>query len=281
VAIAAIVLGPWASVVAISMALLIQAVFFGDGGLTTFAANCLNMAVAGSLIAWWTYRLVAGSAAVESPRRVLGAALAGYLAVNAAALLTAVEFGIQPLFFHDATGAPLYAPYPLSIAIPAMMIGHVTVAGGAELLLSAGLVAWLQRAHPELLARSPMAGGWRSARALGYGLAGVMILTPLGLLAVGTAWGEWGAADFADAGARQEILRASLNAAPPEVAPAGMQRLATFWTAPVPDYAPAFMQSAVYGYLLSALLGAGLILLLFLVVSGWFDAGRRRRDSLP
>ena len=37
-----------------------------------------------------------------------------------------------PLLFHDATGAPLYAPYPLSIAVPAMLAGHLMLAGVAE-----------------------------------------------------------------------------------------------------------------------------------------------------
>src|SRR5947209_9370979 len=44
--VASIVLGPWASIVAISIALVIQALFFGDGGITAIGANCFNMAVA-------------------------------------------------------------------------------------------------------------------------------------------------------------------------------------------------------------------------------------------
>ncbi|MGI9134546.1 MAG: energy-coupling factor ABC transporter permease, partial [Rhodoferax sp.] len=63
VAIASIVLGPWAAMVVLSVALLIQALFFGDGGITTLAANCLNMAVVGSLVAHASYLLVAGHAA--------------------------------------------------------------------------------------------------------------------------------------------------------------------------------------------------------------------------
>ena len=51
----------------------------------------------------------------------------------------------------DASGAPLYAPYPLSIAIPAMMIGHLTIAGLAELVITAGVVAYLQKSDPALL----------------------------------------------------------------------------------------------------------------------------------
>ena len=151
VAIATIILGPWASILAISIALAIQAVFFGDGGITTLGANCFNMAIVGSLVAYAVYRLAAGRAALTSSRRVVAAALAGYTAINASAFCAAVEFGIQPLFFKDPSGAPLYAPYPLSIAIPAMMIGHLTFAGLAELVLSAGVVAYFQRTNPTLL----------------------------------------------------------------------------------------------------------------------------------
>ena len=57
---ATVVLGPWASMLSLSIALLIQALFFGDGGITTLGANCFNMAIVGSLVAHMVYRLVAG-----------------------------------------------------------------------------------------------------------------------------------------------------------------------------------------------------------------------------
>src|SRR5579863_6294744 len=41
--VASIVLGPWASMLAISIALVIQAVFFGDGGITAIGANCFKI----------------------------------------------------------------------------------------------------------------------------------------------------------------------------------------------------------------------------------------------
>jgi len=280
VGVAAIVLGPWGSMVAISVALLIQALFFGDGGITAFGANALNMAIVGSLVAYWSYRVLAGRAALAAPRRVFAAGAAGYLAINVAALCAALEFGIQPLLFHDAHGAPLYAPYPLSIAVPAMMIGHLTFAGLAELFISAGVVAYLQRANPELLRlsapgaegaaaaeRLAAGGGWRLTRPLWLWLAGLMIMTPLGLLAAGVAWGEWSAADFGDPALRQQIAQASGDVAPPAAAPEGLARLAGLWRAPLHDYAPAFMHSEAFGYLMSALVGAGLILLLFLLLS--------------
>jgi len=190
-------------------------------------------------------------------------------------LLAAIEFGVQPMLFHDESGSPLYAPYPLAIAIPAMMIGHLSFAGLAELIISGGLVAYLQRANPDLLAYSvptgaaelPMANIWKSTRALWYMLAGLMILSPVGLLAAGTAWGEWGVEDFANAEVRQQILQASGGVAPPGVVPQGLKRLSSVWTAPFPDYAPSFMHSAGFGYFLSAVFGAGLILLLVLLIS--------------
>ena len=99
----------------------------------------------------WCTGILAGRAPIASPRRVVAAGLAGYAAINVSALLAAIEFGIQPLLYRDAAGAPLYCPYPLSIAIPAMMLGHLTIAGFAELTVSGGVVAFLQRSDPSLL----------------------------------------------------------------------------------------------------------------------------------
>ena len=279
---ATVVLGPWASMLAVSIALLIQAVFFGDGGITTLGANCFNMAIVGSLVAHFVYRAVAGRAVVTSSRRVWAAALAGYAAINVAALFTACELGIQPLFFKDASGAPLYAPYALHIAIPAMMLGHLTFAGLAELFVSGGVVAYLQRTNPALLGkpssrvddtRPAATSGWGATRPLWIRLALLMLLTPLGILAAGTAWGEWGARDFSDPAMRQQIAAASANVAPPSQQPQGLARLSSLWSAPFPQYAPPFVRRPAFGYVMSAVFGSGLILGFFLLIA-WMAGGR-------
>jgi cobalt/nickel transport system permease protein len=285
VSIASIVLGPWASILAISIALFIQAVFFGDGGITAFGANCFNMAIAGSLVAYFTYRAISGKCAIVSRRRVFAAGIAGYLSINVAALLTGIELGIQPMLFRDASGAPLYAPYALKIAVPAMLAGHLTVAGLAELILSAGLVAWLQRSHPSLLrATAPGAAateaeaggfGWVAIRYLLAGLAALMLLAPLGILAVGSAWGEWSPHDLADGAARRQIAAVSANQALPAGVPQGLERLSSVWTAPFPSYAPPFLRNSSFGYFLSAAFGSGLILLAALAAD-WVFLARRR-----
>jgi cobalt/nickel transport system permease protein len=289
IAVAAIVLGPWASILAVSAALLIQALFFGDGGVTALGANCFNMAIVGCLTAYAVYRFAAGRSPLDSRRRVAAAGLAGYVSINAAALLAALEFGIQPVLFTDSAGAPLYAPYRLAVAVPAMMIGHLTVAGAAELILTAGLVAWLQKSHPSLLAATapgaPRAAaepapapGWRALRPFLAGLAAVLLLTPLGILAVGAAWGEWAPEDFADAAARRQIAAASRGQAPPSRAPEGLERLSAIWTAPMPGYAPAVLRSAAAGYVLSGAFGTGVILGGALLAD-WALRARRRRAA--
>jgi cobalt/nickel transport system permease protein len=280
VTIATIVLGPSGGILAISIALFIQALFFGDGGISSLGANCFNMAIVGSLVAYASYRLIASGSGIASRRRVVAAAVAGYLAVNAAALVAAVEFGIQPMLFHDARGTPLYAPYPLSVAIPAMMIGHLTFAGLAEAVVTAGVVAYLQAADPALLRSTSglsldaageslalrPAGG--SLRRLWIAVAALMLLTPLGILAAGTAWGEWSPSELARTSAQSQLAKSA-----PSTVPTGLQKLANLWTAPFPAYAPGFVKSRGFGYLLSAMFAVGVLLALSLLLQRW---GQRR-----
>src|SRR5271163_2269847 len=291
VGIAAIVLGPWGSMLAISVALVIQAFLFGDGGITAIGANCFNMAIAGSLVAYAVYCILERGAAIGSRRRVIAAGMAGYFAINVAALCAAIEFGIQPVLFHDASGAPLYAPYGLSVSIPAMLIGHLSFAGFAELVLTSGLVAWLQKADPGLLRltapdapdcedpKLPQATGslWPAARKLWFAVGVLLVLTPLGILAVGSAWGEWSARSFSDPQSRNQIAVASLGHTPPSQPPHGLERLSSLWAAPFSRYAPAFVHSQSFGYLVSGMLGVGLII--FLSLALWWFARRRERTG--
>lgn len=261
-ALAAIVLGPWAAVISVSIAVVIQAVFFGDGGILAIGANVFTMAIVGVFVAHYAYRLVAGNSAVGAPRRVIAAAVAGYLSINAAAFVTAVLFGIQPVLFTDANGAPLYAPYPLDIAVPAMMIGHLGIAGLAELIVTAGVVGYLQRNDISLLSlnltASPASGGaWAGARRMWYVIATLLILTPLGLIASGTAWGEWSADELVTRDGGQTL----------SAAPQGLLRFAEVWKAPVPDYAVSFVSHEQFGYIVSGVMGVGLIILTMLFIT--------------
>lgn len=285
----AALLGPWAAMIAVSLALSIQALLFGDGGITALGANCFNMAVAGCLCSWAVYRLIAFRSEATSRRRVVACALGGYVGLNVAALLAGIELGLQPLLFHDAHGAPLFAPYPLHVALPAMMIGHLSLAGLAEMIVSGGVYAYLQKTNLSLLASGADLRGWNverrpagapsSLRPLWVGLAIFMILTPLGLVATGTAWGEWRPKDWSSAAKRAEMQRASSNVAPPARIPSGLARLASVWTAPMPDYAPPLFREPAFGYVLSALTGGGVIILVC-QASLWLLGGSLSGGSL-
>ncbi|MBZ4645736.1 MAG: cobalt/nickel transport protein [Petroclostridium sp.] len=79
---------------------------------------------------------------------------------------------------------------------------------------------------------------------------GIMILlSPLGMLATGTAWGEWGTDEL------QEMIN---------YIPKGLEKLSQSWTiAPLPDYSiPALNDSLLQGaigYILSAIIGVLLV----------------------
>ncbi len=148
----AVALGPWAAVIAVSVALLIQALIFGDGGVLAYGANAFNLAFVMPLAGYYTYRLLAGSAPVGSARWLVAAGLGAYVGLNLAALAAAVEFGVQPLLFTAVDGTPLYCPYGLEISVPAMLIPHLTVVGFAEAAVTALVLKYVFKTSPGILA---------------------------------------------------------------------------------------------------------------------------------
>ena len=146
----AVVLGPWAAVLGISMALILQALFFGDGGILAIFLNCMNMAVVLPFVGYFSYRLIAARAPLLSTRRVWAAGIGAFLGITSAGLLVGVELGLQPLLFSE-NGHALYSPYGLSEAIPAMLLSHALGASIVEGLVTALGVAYLQKNHPEYL----------------------------------------------------------------------------------------------------------------------------------
>jgi cobalt/nickel transport system permease protein len=188
----AVLLGPWAAVMGMTVTLAIQALFFADGGVLAIGANCLAMAFAMPFAGYAAYRVAAGGAAADSRRRAVAAGIGAYVGVNVAALVVAVILGVQPLLHHDAAGHALYFPFGLSLTVPAMMIAHLTVAGLGEAALTFLAVRYLQKARIPLA--DPQAAGTAAGRPgvewLLAGLGVLIALTPLGLLAKGSTWGE-------------------------------------------------------------------------------------------
>jgi cobalt/nickel transport system permease protein len=251
-ALAAIILGPEIATIAVSIALIIQAFFFGDGGILAIGANCFNMAVVLPYISYAIYQSFSKGQPLTSKRRIAGAAVGGWVGLTVSAFFTAVEFGIQPVLFHAADGTPLYAPYPLAISIPAMVIPHMLIASVVEGLITALVVAYLVRVNPaalDIVAKpqvGPEIGGFARWRALWIGLAALVVIVPVGLLAPGTAWGEWGTA---------ELSRLGLA-----FIPQGMAQLSNLWAAPLHGYNLPALGNPKTAYILSALVGIFIII---------------------
>ncbi|GHO94231.1 cobalt transporter CbiM [Reticulibacter mediterranei] len=155
----AIVLGPWAAIIGVSTALIIQALFFGDGGILAIFANCLNMGVILPFVGYASYKLIAGKSPLLSTRRVWAAGIGSYIGITVSAVAVAVELGVQPLLFTQ-NGHALYSPYPLAVALPAMLISHLFGAALVEALVTALGFAFIQRNYPQYLTslRSVVAG---------------------------------------------------------------------------------------------------------------------------
>jgi len=149
-AVIAILFGPWAAVVAVSVALIIQSLIFGDGGITAIGANCFNMAVFMPFTAYYIFRLFNFNPAKKS-RVLFGAFISGYLSLVMAAILTGIEFGIQPLIASSSDGRALYCPYDLKIAVPAMALEHMLLFGIIEGLITALIVRYFLRNEPGLI----------------------------------------------------------------------------------------------------------------------------------
>lgn len=236
----AILLGPWAATISVSIALVIQALLFGDGGITSIGANCFNMAFIMPFVGYYLYRLIAGDSA-QTSRKVIASGIAAYVSIVVGAIFAGVEFGLQPILAHTASGAPLYAPYPLKVAVTAMFTEHLFFFGWVEAFATMGVVAALAKQDSVLLDMKPAS---KSMRWLWASFGVLVFLTPIGALASGTAWGEWGVEQF----------ESELNMA----VPAGLEKLSGLWSAAIPDYAPAFIQNPYLGYLLAAIIGSAL-----------------------
>lgn len=149
-AIVGIVLGPWAGVIAISVTLVLQALMFGDGGITAIAANCFNMGVVIPFVGYYIYKLISGNSDITSSKRVIASAIAGWCSLTIAAFCAGVEFGIQPILHHTADGTPLYMPYSLNVTVPAMVMEHALGFSILEAVITAVIFAYIQKTDASL-----------------------------------------------------------------------------------------------------------------------------------
>lgn len=238
----AILVGPWAALLGMSLSLAIQALMFGDGGILSFGANCWDMGFVACFVGYGLYVFISGRSPMASPRRLVAAGIGALSGTVTASLSAGILLGIQPAIAHDAAGHALYCPYNLSVSVPAMVMSHLLMAGPADAIITVAALAYLWAAFPDLAnarQRARVDSGMRMARNFVW----ILILTPIGLVAGGDAWGEW------DLNELKERIG---------YAPEGMARAHELVHPLLPDYGfsgVAGTPALVAGYLVSAVLG--------------------------
>ena len=136
---AALIVGPWAGCVAVSLVLFIQMAMFADGGWLAYGANALNMGVVGAIGGHAIYSLVRrwvpGSKGI-----IAGAVVAAWLSVVAGSALFCIEFSLS----HWRS------EFDLRNLFTVMTTLHSFV-GIGEALITGGIVSYLLAVRPDLL----------------------------------------------------------------------------------------------------------------------------------
>jgi len=131
--VAIVFLAPEAAVLVFTVVLLVQALIFGDGGITALGANVLNMAIIGGFVGLYTFKGL---------NRFIGkyaaAGVGAWLATVIAALACAIEMGIAGQF-------------PMNIGIASMVTYHVFI-GIIEAVLTVIVLVALDKFRPDVLA---------------------------------------------------------------------------------------------------------------------------------
>lgn len=133
-ALAAMLFGPWAASILITVILAIQALVFLDGGLTALGSNILNMAIVAPWVGYWVYRAFGGGRA--------GVFLASWVSVLAAALAAGVELAVSGIA-------------PLQVLLVPLLGWHLLI-GLGEGLITLAVYRYLKRTVPELWSREAM-----------------------------------------------------------------------------------------------------------------------------
>ncbi|UBM63216.1 cobalt transporter CbiM [Candidatus Sulfidibacterium hydrothermale] len=250
-ALIAIIFGPWAGFIAVSFVLLLQALLFGDGGITTYAINAISMGYVASFTGYYTFQFLKNRVSEK-----VSYFLSGWTSIVMASLVVAVVLGIEPSVASSAAGVPLYFPYGLKITLPAVVGSHMLFFGVVEGIFTLFGVSYFKRYVHEDAGFRPVAIKKSRQDTFLFFLiiVVVLLLVPLGLITENPAWGEWDLGFFHD---KLGFI------------PAGIKHFSALYSAPLPDYTLPGM-GKITSYYLSA------VLALFVTTFVFYLFSRRR-----
>ena len=130
--VAIIFCAPEAAILVFTVVLLIQALVFGDGGITVLGANVLNMAIIGGFTGLYTFKALKDKIGIYA-----SAGIGAWLATVLAALACALEMAAAGTF-------------PINVGVPSMVLYHVFI-GIIEAVLTVIVIMALNKFRPDLL----------------------------------------------------------------------------------------------------------------------------------
>jgi cobalt/nickel transport system permease protein len=136
-ALVAILLGPWAAVIVMSVVLIAQCLIFQDGGLLALGANIFNMGVVAGFGAYYIYRLMGSLLGDSSRSRLVSGFVAAWTSVFLASIACAIELAVS-------------GTSPLSVVLPAMAGVHALI-GIGEGLITVAVVSVVMSTRADLL----------------------------------------------------------------------------------------------------------------------------------
>jgi cobalt/nickel transport system permease protein len=147
---AAVLVGPWAAYIVISIVLVVQALL-ADGGLSALGLNVVNMALIGAVGGYLIYRALSRMAGSQPSGVPLLAAIAAMLSVPLAATGFVLEFWLGGTLDSISISSVLWA-----------MLGTHLVIGIGEGVITFFVVAAVTRARPDLVYGSQSFTGART-----------------------------------------------------------------------------------------------------------------------
>lgn len=138
-ALAAILVGPYAGMLAVTVVLIIQGLMFADGGLTAIGLNVFNMGVLTVFIGWFTFTFFTRVLPKKKSSVVAAALIAAFVSVPFSALGFVLEYALGGT-----------ATYSVSTVLTAMVSVHVLI-GIGEAVITALTVSAVLAVRPDLV----------------------------------------------------------------------------------------------------------------------------------
>ncbi|MFC1846902.1 energy-coupling factor ABC transporter permease [Chloroflexota bacterium] len=136
-ALVAILLGPWAAVIIMSVVLIAQSLIFQDGGLLALGANIFNMGIVAGFGAYFIYNFLNSILGDNSRSTMIAGFAAAWGSVLLASIACAIELAVS-------------GTSPIGAVLPAMAGVHALI-GIGEGLVTVSVVSMVTATRSDLL----------------------------------------------------------------------------------------------------------------------------------